>query len=118
MGPVSIWQAEESPSPQLSPSRERGSSRHKQQGRDSRIGEHGSDGIRTTVTGDAEMSTRIGINGFGRMGKQTLRAALERYPDKLEVVAVNSRRGRPEDIAHLFKYDSTYGRYPGDVAAS
>ena len=61
------------------------------------------------------MSTRIGINGFGRMGKQTLRAALERYPDKLEVVAVNSRRGRPEDIAHLFKYDSTYGRYPGEV---
>ena len=38
------------------------------------------------------MSTRIGINGFGRMGKQTLRAALERYPDKLEVVAVNSRQ--------------------------
>ena len=61
------------------------------------------------------MSTRIGINGFGRMGKQTLRAALERYPDKLEVVAVNSRRGHPEDIAHLFKYDSTYGRYPGEV---
>ena len=61
------------------------------------------------------MSTRIGINGFGRMGKQTLRAALERYPDKLKVVAVNSRRGRPEDIARLFKYDSTYGRYPGDV---
>ena len=64
------------------------------------------------------MSTRIGINGFGRMGKQTLRAALERYPDKLEVVAVNSRRGRPEDIARLFKYDSTYGRYPGEVSAT
>ncbi len=64
------------------------------------------------------MSTRIGINGFGRMGKQTLRAALERYPDKLEVVAVNSRRGRPEDIARLFKYDSTYGRYAGDVVAT
>ncbi len=64
------------------------------------------------------MSTRIGINGFGRMGKQTLRAALERYPDKLEVVAVNSRRGRPEDIARLFKYDSTYGRYPGEVKHS
>ncbi len=61
------------------------------------------------------MSTRIGINGFGRIGKQTLRAALERYPDKLKVVAVNSRRGRPEDIARLFKYDSTYGRYPGEV---
>ena len=64
------------------------------------------------------MSTRIGINGFGRMGKQTLRAALERYPDKLEVVAVNSRRGRPEDIARLFKYDSTYGRFPGEVKHS
>ncbi len=64
------------------------------------------------------MSTRIGINGFGRMGKQTLRAVLERYPDKLEVVAVNSRRGRPEDIARLLKYDSTYGRYPGEVRAT
>ena len=62
------------------------------------------------------MSTRIGINGFGRMGKQTLRSALERYSDKMEIVAVNSRRGQPEDIARLFKYDSTYGRYAGDVS--
>ena len=62
------------------------------------------------------MVTRIGINGFGRIGRQVLRAIMERHPDKLEVVAVNDL-GKPSDNAHLFKYDSTYGVYPGDVEA-
>ena len=61
------------------------------------------------------MATRIGINGFGRIGRQVLRAALERYPEKLNVVAVNKRSGSPAENARLFKYDSTYGRYPGVV---
>ena len=64
------------------------------------------------------MPARIGINGFGRIGKQVLRAALERHADSLEVVAVNTRSGQPDDIARLFKYDSTYGRYPGEVKAT
>lgn len=62
------------------------------------------------------MSTRIGINGFGRIGRQTLKAILERHPDELEVVAVNDLAD-DETNAHLFKYDSTYGRYDGEVRA-
>ncbi len=62
------------------------------------------------------MSTRIGINGFGRIGRQVLRATLERHPDELEVVAVNDLAA-PQANAHLFKYDTNYGRYPGTVQA-
>ncbi len=62
------------------------------------------------------MSTRVGINGFGRIGRQVLRAALERHPDELEVVAVNDLAA-PQANAHLFKYDTNYGRYPGSVQA-
>jgi glyceraldehyde 3-phosphate dehydrogenase len=62
------------------------------------------------------VTTRIGINGFGRIGRQTLKAILERHPDELEVVAVNVLADTKTN-AHLFKYDSTYGRYPGEVAA-
>jgi len=60
--------------------------------------------------------TRIGINGFGRIGRQSLKAMLDRHPDALEVVAINDL-APTETNAHLFKYDSTYGRYPGEVSA-
>jgi glyceraldehyde 3-phosphate dehydrogenase len=60
------------------------------------------------------MTTRVAINGFGRIGRQTLRAVLERHPDDLEVVAVNDLAPTATN-AHLFRYDSTYGRYPGTV---
>jgi glyceraldehyde 3-phosphate dehydrogenase len=60
--------------------------------------------------------TRIGINGFGRIGRQTLKAILERAPDRLEVVAINDLAPTATN-AHLFTYDSTYGRYPGEVTA-
>ena len=59
--------------------------------------------------------TRIGINGFGRIGRQTLKAILERHPDDLEVVAINDLAPTATN-AHLFKYDSTYGRYLGEVS--
>jgi glyceraldehyde 3-phosphate dehydrogenase len=59
---------------------------------------------------------KIGINGFGRTGRQVLRATMERYPDKLEVVAVNTRSD-VRTSAHLFKYDTNYGTYPGIVEA-
>ena len=63
------------------------------------------------------MTTRIAINGFGRIGRQTLRAILERHPDELEVVALNDLA--PTDTnAHLFRYDSTYGRYEGEVTSA
>ncbi|MCX5833213.1 MAG: type I glyceraldehyde-3-phosphate dehydrogenase [Deltaproteobacteria bacterium] len=57
---------------------------------------------------------RLGINGFGRIGRQVLKAVMERYPGVLEVVAVNDLFD-VETNAHLFKYDTNYGRYPGRV---
>ena len=61
------------------------------------------------------MSIRVGINGFGRIGRQSLKAIFERAPE-LEVVAVNDLV-EPSMIAHLFKHDSTYGVFPGAVSA-
>ncbi len=62
------------------------------------------------------MATRVGINGFGRIGRQVFRAIHEHHPGELEVVVVNDLTD-PETNAHLLKYDSTYGRFPGDVKA-
>ena len=62
------------------------------------------------------MTTRIGINGFGRIGRQVLRATMERHPGKLTVAAINDLTDAKTN-AHLFKYDSTYGRYGGTVGA-
>ena len=58
--------------------------------------------------------TKIGINGFGRIGRQVFRTINQRHPDKLQVVAVNDL-ANPQQQAHLLKYDSTYGRFEGDV---
>ena len=63
------------------------------------------------------MTTRIGINGFGRIGRQVTRSILERHSDELEIVAVNDLTDT-ETNAHLFKYDTNYGRYPGTVEAA
>jgi glyceraldehyde 3-phosphate dehydrogenase len=62
------------------------------------------------------MAVRVGINGFGRIGRQVLKALLERHPDDVEVVAINDLFDTATN-AHLFKYDSNYGVYPGDVEA-
>ncbi len=61
------------------------------------------------------MTTKVGINGFGRIGRQVLKAIIERYPGELEVVAINDLFDSKTN-AHLFKYDSTYGIFPGTVA--
>jgi len=63
------------------------------------------------------MTTRIGINGFGRIGRQSLKAIMERHPKDLEVVAINDITDTKTN-AHLLKYDSTYGRFPGEVEAT
>ncbi|GBD19124.1 MAG: type I glyceraldehyde-3-phosphate dehydrogenase [Thermomicrobium sp.] len=63
------------------------------------------------------MAVRVGINGFGRIGRQVLKAILEGYEDELEVVAVNDLT-TPATLAHLFKWDSTYGPWDGEVEAS
>jgi glyceraldehyde 3-phosphate dehydrogenase len=60
------------------------------------------------------MTIRVGINGFGRIGRQVLKAINERHPETLEVVAVNDLFDA-ETNAHLFKYDSNYGKYEGTV---
>ena len=60
------------------------------------------------------MKTRIGINGLGRSGRQALKALLERYPETLQVVAVNDL-GDPHTMAWLFAHDSNYGAYGGTV---
>lgn len=60
--------------------------------------------------------TKVGINGFGRIGRQVFRTISERHSDTLEVVAVNDRGGASTN-AHLFKFDSTYGKYSGTVEA-
>jgi len=60
------------------------------------------------------MATRVGINGFGRIGRQSMKAMLERHSHELEVVAVNDLTDTKTN-AHLLKYDSTYGRFPGEV---
>jgi glyceraldehyde 3-phosphate dehydrogenase len=59
---------------------------------------------------------RIGINGFGRIGRNFTKALLEHYPD-VEIAAVNDLTSAAE-LAHLFKYDSNYGTYAGEVKAS
>lgn len=63
------------------------------------------------------MATKIGINGFGRIGRQVLKAMNDNHPDKLEVVVLNDLTDTRTN-AHLFKYDSNYGRYPGKVEAT
>jgi len=63
------------------------------------------------------MATKIGINGFGRIGRQVLKAMNDQHPNELEVVVVNDLTST-ETNAHLFKYDSNYGRYPGKVEAT
>jgi glyceraldehyde 3-phosphate dehydrogenase len=60
------------------------------------------------------MAVRVGINGFGRIGRQVLKAINQYYPDELEVVAVNDLFDAHTN-AHLFKYDSNYGIYSGSV---
>jgi glyceraldehyde 3-phosphate dehydrogenase len=60
------------------------------------------------------MKVRIGINGFGRIGRQIFRIAWENHPDDLEVVAVNDLTDAPT-LAHLLKYDTNYGRFPADI---
>ncbi|MGE5620894.1 MAG: type I glyceraldehyde-3-phosphate dehydrogenase [Sphingomonadaceae bacterium] len=62
------------------------------------------------------MAVKIGINGFGRIGRQSLKAIMERHPAELEVVAVNDLTDTATN-AHLLKYDSTYGIFPGEVKA-
>ncbi|OPX46031.1 glyceraldehyde-3-phosphate dehydrogenase [Ruminiclostridium hungatei] len=61
------------------------------------------------------MSIKVGINGFGRIGRNTFKVLCEKYKDRLEVVAVNDLTDA-DTLAHLLKYDSVFGRFGGTVA--
>ena len=61
------------------------------------------------------MTVKVGINGFGRIGRQVLKAIRDNHADTLEVVAFNDIGDLPT-MAHLLKYDSNYGRFDGSVA--
>src|SRR6185436_10343254 len=63
------------------------------------------------------MAIRVGINGFGRIGRQVLRAAKEQGLADLDFVAVNDLTDT-RTLAHLFKYDSVHRTYEGDVGTS
>lgn len=63
------------------------------------------------------MAIKVGINGFGRIGRQVFKVIQENFADELEVVAVNDLTDN-KTLAHLLKYDSVYGRYPGEVKAT
>jgi glyceraldehyde 3-phosphate dehydrogenase len=60
------------------------------------------------------MTKRVAINGFGRIGRLSLRGMLQRHKDDLNVVAINDMADLKTN-AHLFRYDSTYGVYPGKI---
>ena len=60
------------------------------------------------------MATKVGINGFGRIGRQVLKIMKEKYPQEFDIVAFNDL-GDLATMAHLFKYDSNYGRFEGDL---
>ncbi|NET41103.1 type I glyceraldehyde-3-phosphate dehydrogenase [Okeania sp. SIO2B3] len=62
------------------------------------------------------MALKVAINGFGRIGRLVFRAGLN-YPDLIEFVGINDLVP-PPNLAYLLKYDSTHGRFPGDVSAS
>jgi glyceraldehyde 3-phosphate dehydrogenase len=62
------------------------------------------------------MAVKVGINGFGRIGRLSLRAMLQKYPADIEIVAINDLFDSKTN-AHLFKYDTNYGPWPGEVTA-
>lgn len=62
------------------------------------------------------MTVKVAINGFGRIGRQVLRIAQEKFDERVEIVAINSS-GDTGSLAHLFKYDSCFGRFNGVVEA-
>ncbi len=61
------------------------------------------------------MAIRVGINGFGRIGRNVLRAAVQNFGKDIEVVAINDLL-EPDYLAYMLRYDSVHGRFQGDVS--
>lgn len=60
------------------------------------------------------MAVKVGINGFGRIGRTVLRIAAER-PDEIELCGINLRKADLDYMVYLMKYDSVFGRFPGEI---
>lgn len=63
------------------------------------------------------MSIKVGLNGFGRIGRAVLRLAQTEFGDDIEIVALNAR-ANTETLVHLFKYDSCYGKFNGEASVA
>ena len=61
------------------------------------------------------MTIKVGINGFGRIGRMVFRAAVQNFAKDIEVVAINDLL-EPDYLAYMLQYDSVHGRFKGDVA--
>ena len=61
------------------------------------------------------MSIKVGINGFGRIGRMVFRAAVQDFANDIEVVGINDLL-EPDYLAYMLKYDSVHGRFKGDVS--
>lgn len=61
------------------------------------------------------MAIKVGINGFGRIGRNVLRSAVQNFGDEIEIVGINDLL-EPEYLAYMLRYDSVHGRFKGDVA--
>ena len=61
------------------------------------------------------MTIKIGINGFGRIGRMVFRAAVQNFANDVEIVGINDLL-EPDYLAYMLKYDSVHGRFKGEVA--
>ena len=61
------------------------------------------------------MTIKVGINGFGRIGRNVLRAAVQNFGDDIEIVAINDLL-EPDYLAYMLQYDSVHGRFKGTVS--
>src|SRR3990167_2772261 len=61
------------------------------------------------------MTIKIGINGFGRIGRMVFRAAVQNFANDIEIVGINDLL-EPEYLAYMLQYDSVHGRFKGDIA--
>ena len=61
------------------------------------------------------MAIKVGINGFGRIGRNVLRSAVQNFGNDIQVVAINDLL-EPEYLAYMLRYDSVHGRFDGDVS--
>lgn len=60
------------------------------------------------------MAIKVGINGFGRIGRCVFRAAVQNFSDDIEIVGINDLL-EPDYLAYMLRYDSVHGRFEGDV---